>query len=108
MATNYENLKTAWQAAIAAAVSAGDLTATQSYESLFLLDQWLAAEQALAFALADATTSYSIAGRSVTRAGHDPLMSAVAGAKARFIESLYGYVTHADISGASETSFSIQ
>ena len=89
--SNYTDLKAAYQ------VEANLLTDTiAKSKALILIDQYMAALEAQATASANDVTSYSIGGRSVTRADATRYADIVRSLEAQLNEVLHGFVTYAD------------
>ena len=91
LSTNYELLETALDAKVAELTD--DIA---KYKGYILVDQYIAALQQQANATATDITSYSIGGRSVTRAGSQDYAAIVSDLEAQLNRLLYGGRTLAD------------
>ena len=91
-AANWASLKTYWQTQIAAS----SLTASEQLEALGLLDRWIDAENSRDTVAKSDISSYTAAGRTVSRRSSTEFSKVAADARQEFFARLFGNVTHAD------------
>jgi len=94
--SNYSDLKTALQAVVNAANTAGDISDIQKYECLIRVDAYVDGREQLDALSKTKLDSYSIAGRSIHRRKVSEMRDEINRERNELMNILYGYVSFAD------------